>query len=652
MFRHPRSSTPLWTTLLLCLAVAAACSSAPETTEDEPTLALAAAEDLLQSPDVLVAAKLQIDALDDLAPLVDAAPITTPGVDMNAIERFSSDPVAYFSDLMNIDGQLPALHRDQPTYAMLTSAGHATFIDALRYGLPTFEGEWPTHLNLRVLLPTDDPDALSTELDPYLEALPDLSEVGAVQAFEGPSFVRLEVALDLQAPYANDVDADAWLAGLRLDHIQPPATADFRPTEAYLHFAEGDTTMGLWSRASDISALGALELWHDFSTSYQRVATEGQPRYFLHGLARMAASGAVNDPVAAEFEDLAITAQRDQEAMIVDFAGTRTAHGSRLQDARGAAPSLPEVLLDDVFLELRIASHHQALDELLVAPLWTALDGDPDAFGQDLMATSGSVLPFMEDDAFLPVIAAFLQYPQAFLAYGSAEFEGLFPIPDALGVQGFTQGPEAFMPLGLVASAGFDDMPQTRASIEQLLSMAEANFPGTFDAELLSKSGDRLELRFAFGTTIADAFTDGLDSPAIDDQHLSLDITALSDVDGVVPDEAEDVDLLDHLHLRSRADQRFSTLRWTLGSAEARPAAELQGDAIDPIDPQSRCATEIPLIAIEHLSNLQARPRDHIEQWAQSLEDIAPDCFDPTHPQIHDLEARIDRAFEIVDQIQ
>ena len=651
MRRFSYRFTALSLAALLCLTLSA-CSSTPETADDEPPVSLGSAEDLIQSPDVLMATQFHVDALDDLAPLIGAAPISTPGIDMAAIERFSSDPVGYFSRITDVDQPLSALHTDRPTYAMITSAGHANFIDALRMGLPTFEEEWPAYINLRVLLPTDDPATLEEELGPFLEALPDLSEVGAVQAFDGPNFLRLEIALDLQLPYDAETPADQWLDELRLDQLQPPATADFRPTEAYLSFVDDQATMGLWGRTADVSSLGAMELWHDFATSYHRVAPEGQPRYFLHGVARMAASGAVNDPVAAEFEDMALSAHRGEDnALVLDLVGTRTAHGARLQEANIDAATLPVPDLDDAFFDLRVAATYQALRDQLVDPLWTTLDSDIDAGAQDLMATSGSVLPFMEDDAALPVLAALAQYPQAFLAFASEEFEGLFPVPNALSVHGFLQGPEAFMPLGVVASASFEDAPQTRAAIEQLLTIGESNFPGTFDAELLSRSGDRLELRFALGATLEDAFDADVADEPIDQQSISLDLSALSELDGMVPEEADDVDLLDHLHLRSHSQRSYTSMRATLGSPNAQDAPRVAGDDITPLDPGSRCTAEIPLIAIEYLANLQARPEQYVDQWAQAMEGLAPDCLDPTSPVMGQFESRIDRAYDLVDQI-
>lgn len=639
--------------VLLSLFVAA-CSSAPDVVDQE-LVDQESAEDLLQTPDVLMAFRVAPGELSEMTPVLQRLAQSTDEPQLRELADISPDPIGHLARSHDMPNELSSLAQDQAAYVLLSHQGNQEFLRAALLGLPTDTEEWPAFVNLRLLLPTASPDDLRDEITPWMDRLIEADTVQAYQLFDGPGFVRVELAVEFIGAGGTDadVDADQWLDDLHPDQLQPPVVADYRPTPAYDAFVDSDSPLGLWSPIESFSVLGTIELLDTFASEYRQVGAAGQPRFFLEGVARMAAASVADDPIAAENEDVSLLLlPGDDGSVLIDLHSTRTEQGAHIYRAMDRTVTLPAFEDAASFLQLAFHADVDALEMTAELPYWTIFDDPDDTTGLEAQfdGVDESVLPFTDDQAGLTLLTAALQYPWTGFLLGSDFLDGFIPLPRALAIEGRTLGHDRQFPIGAVVAGAFPDEPETRDAIQQLFMAAESYVPGALDAELLEREDDLLEVRLVFGLSLHEAFGDSPPAATLEEPLLSIDMRALDQLAGMV-DGPDAVDLFDDIHVRAANEATHQTLRVSVGTPEAVPPETIEARVEPRPSPRVRCRTEIAAAAIEYLSDLRTDPQGHVDTWAQTVEQRASACLDPTHPALSLIEERLDLARQIATEI-
>ncbi len=637
---------------LFLLAFGLACSSAPDTVDDELRLDEERAEDLLQTPDVLMALRIEPDRFAELTPALQRLADSSGDREIAQIAAASSDPVGHLAEEFGMPNELPSLDSERPSYLVASSLGNLPFLQPALLGMPTDPEEWPAYVNLRLLLPTEQPDSLSEELTPWLDNLIDADIVGAYRLFDGPQFVRVEFTVPFSgAGHRQGVDADAWLDDLNPEQLQPPAEVDFRPTPAYDAFVEADSPVGFWSPIESFSALAAFELLDVFASDYNQVGPAGQPRFFLEGVSRIAAAGVAEDPLSAEHEDIAVLLSvQPDDAVAVDFHATRTERGADLHRTMERSYTLPELETASAFLHLGFLSDLDTLRQQAELPYWTTIEEPDEPMGFESL--DQSALPFSDDDNLVfTTLTMALQYPWTGFLIGSEILEQFVPLPRAMRLDGVVVEDNPELPVGAVLVGAFPDVPETRTAIQQLFMLAESYIPDMMDAEFLERGDELLEVRLVVGIELAEAFGDSPASVAVEEPSVTLDLTALDILEGMVEGTEEAADIFDTIHLRSRSEETHQSLRLSIGTSQELKPEPITSRLESLRAPQDRCRTEIASAAVEHLSDLQRDPQGKLDAWIAAVEERASRCIEPTDPAYSIIDAHIERARDLAAEI-
>lgn len=636
--------------VLLAAPFAAACSTTPDTPDAEP-LELSAAEDLIQTPDVLMAARVNADELSELTPIFQRLAQSSGDPLLRDLADISPDPVGHLAKLHGLPNELPSLDRDQPAYVLVSTNGNLPFFQAAFLGLPTQTEEWPKFLNLRVLLP--GADELSGELEGWMnQLLAENRDLGAYEIYEGPGFVRLELAFTADGDQAG---AQAWLADLNLEQHGPPASADFRPTPAFDAFVGQDTPFGIWARAEAFTALATLEALEQFEREYNQIGSLGQARFFLTGVSRLATPSAVFDPISAENEDVSlIFAPATEESVTIDVYTTRTARGARIHAAATEPVSLPKVDHPEAFLNLRWQGDFDGVRSEMDKPHWTSVDtgwGDDDMTAH-LQGPGADGLALSDGPDGAALLGMFMQYPWTTTAIGSQSMDDFMPVPRAVAIEAFpTTGGHPQIPMGAVIIAAFEHGPDTRAAIEQLLMLGEAFAPGVLDAELVDRDDALLELRLAVNADLAESFDRTAAPVEITSGEFSLNVRAVQQYLQALP-AGQAASLFDTIHVRSHGEQEYHALRITVGGDQALTPEPVAPRVDLKAVPTSRCRTEIAAAAVTHLSDLRGDSKAQVEAWAAEVEAIADRCVDASDTaMINLIKERIELARQLADEI-
>ncbi len=672
-------STSRFTIAAVVLLFAAACSSTPTVPDDADHTPDQATRALIQSPDVVAAARIDLDELSTLTPLLErvagaspdageGADASMPAMGINPLDyigvpiddidlqqwlELSSDPIKTLAGEYQLPNELPSLATERSSYLLLSHQGNLSFIQPAMLGLPTVrDSDWPSHVNLRLLLPTNQPDALIQELGPWIDVLKEETPVEATQLFDGDGFVRLEMAVPFRGRAGVEgVDAGDWLDELGLDQLQPPASADFRPTPAYDAFVDNDAPLGAWMPVESMAILATFESLDRFARRYDRIGPLAQPRTFMEGISRLATASVVDDPMAAENEDIAVLLAADGgDRFYADLYATRTAQGERVYQAMNTPIDLPGFAIQDSFARLEFQVDRQGLQTAARAPFWTTLDTTaPVDFDADVGGIASAMLPFTEEAG--PLVAATMaaQYPWTGFATDRDLILGLIPFPRALALEGMVLEDAPMLPLGIVATGAFSDTAQTHESIRQLLAIADANIPGALDAELVERDDEFIEVRLVWGLSLQQGFGGSPPLHTIDTTKLSLQMDALDALDGIAPEQAPN--FFDHIHIRSHSDPDYLTHRLTIGSADAMAPQRVDSRLPSKRDATSRCRTEIAAAAVEHLTDLTREHQAKIDRWITAVEERAAECVEPTNPAASLIEERLELGRELAEEI-
>ncbi len=638
--------------LIASTTLVMACSSTPDATDDDQRLEFGAAEDLLQSDDVLLAGRVEFNELTKLTPLLQRLAQTADHPLLRDLADVSPDALGYLERNYDLSEELTALDDNRPTYVLVSDKGNQSFLRAASLGIPTEADEWPAYVNLRLLVPTDDVPALSDELDGWLRDFSQAGVLDAYRLFDGPGFVRAELAVPYDgAATVDGVDAEDWIDELDLDRLQPPVEADFRPTPAYDAFVDGDAPLGVWAPVESLRSFATYELLELFAQEYRRVADSGKPRFSLQGVARLAAASVADDPLSAETEDLSLLLRADDDGVLfVDYYATRTALGAKLMEARSTPMDLPILEGLNSFIELSGQADLVSVSETSVQPHWTSLDDSTDFAGADFDVMADSRLPFTDDLSGLVALTMALQYPWTTLAIAGDSIS-FIPLPSGLRVHIFDGGPAGPLPASIALVGLFDDAPGTHQAIEMLLAQGDDILPGMLDAELVVRSDDRLELRAAVGTQLSDAFGESATNESVEGTQLSIDMAALQQALPGLATATEAVEFFGHIHLRGHSEDHYTTQRLTIGAEDAVDAAPLESRLDELAAASQRCRTELATLATEHLDDLRTAPRDLVDTWAEELLGHAQECLGSDHRDLDLIEERVDMARTLADEI-
>ena len=640
-------------------SLAMGCSTAPDAEEDEAPLEKSGIEDLVQSEDVLVAARLTLDDLSSLTPMFQRLAQTADDPVARELADISPDPIGHLESAHDMPNELSALAQDRSSYMLFTHRGNGDFFDAASLGLIAERDEWPAYFNLRVLLPTADTEKLQKQAEPWLEELVEDRQIGAYEVYDGPDFVRLELAVaNLGASQGKDVDADKWLADLNLENVRPPAQANYRETPAYTAFIESDAGFGIWAPVDSFGPLGALELLEVFAAEHDMIGEAGQPQHYLEGVARVAAASVASDPVVAESEDLSVVFDAgDDGALMVDYYTSRTQHGIALREAMDRRLEVAGFATDDSFLNLTFQGDTSAVNEMGMLPHWSRFedDGGPAAMGQDFGPGSEpveeSVLPFSDDPALFPLLTVATQYPRTAFATTEDTISNFIPMPRALALESFVPDGGGAIPLGAAAVAVFDDSPETRMAIEQLLGLADGFFPGgEFDAELFDRDDDLVELHVAFGADLDEVFDGELEPRSVYDVELSLNLGPVQQMAGMMPG-SEALEMFDRIHLRGLSEETYQAYRLTVGTDEAGSPEAVDVRTEPRQNPSRGCRNEMAALAVEHLADLRGDSMGMIEAWAKELRELASECLEADDPRVDMVDRKIERTKEMGKEI-
>lgn len=628
-----------------------ACSSSPDQRDDTP-IELSAAEDLIQTPDVLLAARVDLDGLSELTPTFQRLAQSSGSPEFRDLADISPDPIGHLAELHDIPNELPALDRDRPSYVLISNKGNLEFFRAAMLGLPTEPDEWPRYLNFRVLLPTLDSEALSRELRPWLDELTG-DEYNAYQIFDESGFVRVELAIRYdERTLQGEGDAEQWLQGLNPESHGPPASADFRATPAYNAFLNRQSSFAVWAPAEALTFFATLEAYDGFVAEYDIVSSLGKSRFFLTGVAQLALPSTFYDAVSAEHEDLSlIFGHDDSDAIFIDLYATRTSRGARIHHAATEPVALPGLGGNQSFLRIDWQADVEAIRGEMDKPHWTTIDDAIDGDNLSAQLQGGSQGSHADGPSGLSLVAMAAQYPWTAFAISSENLDDFVPMPRALSMEAFMveEGYQQ-IPIGAVAVAAFANGPETRAAIEQMLMLGDTFAPGVFDAELVDRDDGLLELRLAVNTELSTAFDRTAPPRQIGSTEFSLDLGAIQNFLMAVP-AGQAASLFDKIHLRSLGETNYQALRLTLGTDQGMAPAPVES-TVELLDaPTSRCRTELAGAAVEHLSDLRGDSVAKVEAWARAVNELASRCIEPNHQAADLIEKRVDLARETAAEI-
>lgn len=630
------------------LFFAFACSTTPTRDAQEPK-ELQQVEDLVQSPDVLVAVRATPAMLANLGPLLETLGDSAGLEGLAEMSRGGADPVEVFAREQGIENSLPSLDRNRSTYFLVTTRGNEGFLQAATHGLPTREEEWPRLVNLRILLPSASPETLSEELTVWLERLTTQGAVRGYEFYPGPGFLRAEVAIEnrLGGERKTSDDGRAWLRTLELEGVQPPSGAQYRPTTAYLSFVEPDVSAGIWMPLESMASLGAFMALGPFAMDYRRVGPLGKPRFFLEGISQLGATSLRVDPVSAENEDLAFVVRAlDSGVIVADGITSRTAHGSRLHSLRGEDIFLPGMATQNSFFTLNWGADLEGRSQRVNQPYWTILAREVEQEWSGFDQSGGLQDSFLQDETGgIASAAALLQYPTTMAALTLTELEGLFPTPRAISMEAFAvPASQTGLPVGLALTALFANTAENRSSIEQILAMGSMFIPFQFDATLVERDDQFFEVRLSLGAELAKIFTTAIAPVEAGPLMASVDLAPLvATLQGMMT-VGDEFSLFDQFHLRSESEEGYEAVRVTFGSAQAQTPVVAAGAARALADPTYRCRTEFAGLGVRYFGDLRTDASAVIERWAEEARRLSSVCFSDDGASQRFVEERIELA--------
>ncbi|RDV38111.1 hypothetical protein DV096_09865 [Bradymonadaceae bacterium TMQ3] len=633
--------------LLLAIAISPALlackstSTAEREVEAQPQpITVTGPEDLLQTEDTLVSMRVrfggELPAL--LRSLSDDPTLETVAAGLE-------DPVSLLVDHPHVDVDLSLLNTDRPIYLSFSSLGNEDFLQAASLGLPTREEEWPTFMLNRLLLPTDDPAQLAIELEKlfayYSAENPDDPMV--TRSYEGPGFLRVEVATPVNLALSQGENlhkqAHAWLDSLDLE-ILPIASDAYRPTAAFNAYANSESELALWTRHDRLARFGTL----------QRAMDEEYP-LFPHGdeaddartrfeaISTLAVNSMVNDPMAAEFEDLSLHIDATKAGgMTLDAVLTRTARGARIAEASRSTVMLPQIPGSHA-LSLDWSLDLQALAREVDVPFWLEAFDTPAAGGS--MGFDERLARLASSESGIAIVVTALQSPFA-LMNSEALDDTTVPLARAGTVRAFTLPAGSPFPVGLAATLLFDPAPGRQSQLQTLLKGIESNLPFAFEFELRPVDDSRIELQLVMGASLFEVFHNA-DTFELSEASAEANLDKLGPLRALISAQ-QGLDQLDHLTLRFHDDDAYQSIRLGIDADDQTAALTPEHDVPLIPTPSSRCRTELAAAAFTHLHDLSVDGAAKVERYLETFNERAERCLGPDHPYAAEAETRLNRV--------
>ncbi|TXD35446.1 hypothetical protein FRC98_16660 [Lujinxingia vulgaris] len=652
-----RTTRQLGTALVISAALSlglSACKSSPEAQDEaaqNQPITLSDPEDLLQTDDTMLAVRVNFGG--DLP-----GAIREMGADENwqLIANLLEDPVTLFKSEPDVQVDLSALDTERPLYVTLSRMGNEDFLDAAGLGLPTRDEEWPTFALYRALLPTDDPALMATQFDQLVadfNADKPRSPL-ATRSFEGPGFLRVEIAAMMNStrlpPGERMEQAQSWLNALDLENLALPTAAAFRPTAAYNAFVEADSELAVWTRFDALTHLGILEASMSRATNSRHTSGEpGLARFRMENLSRLATASVLNDPVAAENEDISIHLDATAEgAFFLDTVLTRTSQGARVGEAARSTVELPQIG-GSHFLALDWSVDLASVSETIIAPFWelqskdTAVTSINDLAANDMLARLG------QTQTAVPMLTALAQYPMALIT--TAAFSNTaVPMARAGTLRAFALPQGGQLPVGMAAAMVFDNTPGMREQLQQLLTMGQMALPIGLDAALIERDDDAIELRLALGTTVSEAF-EGTEMQSVSEATFELDLNKLGQLRALIPAQAG-LNSFDRITFASHDGEGYHSYRIAMDAPGETVARTADNDATLLTAPTFRCRTELAAAAFYNLENLGSDAHAKADAYLGTFSERADRCIEPTHPYAAQAKARLEMAREWASQLE
>ncbi|RDV38112.1 hypothetical protein DV096_09870 [Bradymonadaceae bacterium TMQ3] len=652
-----RTTRQLGTALLVSMTLGlglTACKSSPEAQDEaaqNQPITLSGPEDLLQTEDTLLAVRVNFGG-----ELPDAIRSLEGATETKIVADLLENPVTFFMNEPNVQVDLSALDTERPVYVTLSNMGNEDFLDAAALGLPTLEEEWPTFALYRALIPTDDPALMTTQFDAlvanYNADQP--RQPLATRSFEGPGFLRVEIAALMNASRLPDGDrlehARTWLNALDLETLALPTAGAFRPTTAYNAFLKAESELAVWTRFEAMAYLGILEASMSAqANTHQSAGESGLARFRLENISRLATASVVADPVAAENEDISLHLDADEtRAITLDVVMTRTSQGSRVQQNINPAVSLPAIEAVH-FLALDWSLNLANLADTTIAPFWELDYQGGTSSGFDSLDGNELRSRLSSYQLATPVLIAAGQYPMAWLQTSLQALGQNIPLPVAGSVRAYVMPKGGSLPVGGASTLLFRNDPGVRDQLQQLLALGQSAIPTSFDAALIERDDNHIELRLNLGGAINESFAD---AEMVDVQETLVDfnVANLGPLAGFLPGDT--TQNLRRFALITRSSDEAQIIRVGINTTGELEAPTFAGDAPLLTAPTFRCRTELASAAFAHLEDLGTNAGEKADTYLSTFSERADRCIEPTHPYAAQAKARLDMARQWAAQLE
>lgn len=631
-------------TLSPALFACKSTSTSPAESQSKP-ITVTGPEDLVQTEDTLLSYRVRFGGeLPDAIRQISFHPMLA--VAAEALD----DPIDVLLDLS--DGSLSALDQSRPLFFNVSSLGNERFLQAASLGLPLRDDEWPTFILTRWLLPTDDPATLASQIDshyaPELAATPDDAVV--LRSFEGPGFLRVEVALPITTQHLPEQErhsrAQAWIDALDLANLPAPSVAAYRPTAAYNVYTKGTSEMALWTRFDALARLASLN--NAFLIARQTNVRTMTPKHRLETLRRLAFPSVINDPLVAENEDIALLLNATEEgAILFDLVTTPTAAGVGLRDDLSSGKALGP-LGTTPFLRVDASLLGVSPEDRDLKMFWTLNDIISRQNDTDAALARPDTLPMTNGEGLLLGLLAAGQHPMASVhrirELVSAAMTS--PLPEALSLRAYHL-PEAHpLPVGASALLTFENTPEMRAAIEQTLEVLQSQQQFTLDSEII-ETANHIERRLSLGEPL-ETGVNGVDTRT--GTHVAFEAEHLGELRGFAPRGL--FDIFNRIDLTTRTDADAWSLRLALNAPGDIVAADYASDVPLLPTPTSRCRTELAAAAFTHLDDLSVDGPAKVERYLETFNQRAERCIDPDDPYASEVEARLNMAREWAAELE
>ena len=422
------------------------------------------------------------------------------------LERIDEDgPLAFLAGAAGIDDTPEQLAADRPLYARLDIVGDAAVQRAAQFGLPVPGLQPPpAGFHLRLLVPTDEPEALASRLTDFKS---ESDAPGILQVHAGEAFVRVDTLLTPGGPLPKSRRSE-----IRADLAKPATDAPtHRPTPALRRFLNADDALALYANMADLRELTVANMGLEVSRALDGVSPQNRLRMLSKAFSLKIGFAMLAPESAQSIEDVTVTFGSDAESgLVAHFDATRTALGQRIQaqtagpaDLPAWSPKTPEggsPIVDTTF-----ALDWKGLEEHAPGGAkWVEGDGAP----FDNAMRVGRLQRSIGLSAYLATLYAPEHYAR--LMGRALAYDGGVPFPSAaaLRITFDRESKGAALRGGLLArfDTDADEAEEIRGRLEKMARAAKRLAPGELEVQTRSVDAGDLELRVALETS-TDALT-------------------------------------------------------------------------------------------------------------------------------------------------